>query len=389
MQQDRDDARAPAASAPVSEEDRFSRMIEALPTALVLVGADGRIELMNRQAERMFGYDHAALHGKPLEVLLPERFRTGHAGQRRAFAAQPSARAMGAGLDLIGQRADGSEFPLEVQVNPIDIDGVPMVMAGVLDISARRDSDRREKEHRILHDQELVRQRLDLERSNSDLEDFAYVASHDLKAPLRAIGHLVGWIREDIEATAGAQTLENLRLLQGRVARLQMLLDGLLAYSRVGRNRVMVEPVDIAELVHDIVTLLAPPPGFVVACEGDMGVIRTHRTPIRVVLENLITNGVKHHDRAEGRVGVAIRRVDAQTVEFRVSDDGPGIAERFHERIFVIFQTLESRDDVESSGIGLAIVKKKVQAHGGTVWVESKPPARGTSFVFTWQESPA
>lgn len=389
MHQDPDDARTPERLPPVSEEDRFSRMIEALPIALVLAGPDGRIELMNHQAERMFGYDRAALHGKPIEMLLPERLRTGHAGLRLDFVADPSARAMGAGLDLCGQRADGSEFPLEVRVNPIDVDGVPMVMAGVLDITARRDSERQEKARRILHDQELERQRRDLERSNTDLEDFAYVASHDLKAPLRAIGHLVGWIHQDIEATADAQTLEHLQLLQGRVTRLQMLLDGLLAYSRVGRSHVPVEPVDIAELVHGIVSLLVPPPGFVVACEGEMGVIRTHRTPIRVVLENLIGNGMKHHDRAEGRIGVAMRRVDEQTVEFRVSDDGPGIAERFHERIFVIFQTLESRDDIESSGIGLAIVKKKVQTHGGTIRVESAPPARGTSFVFTWRESAA
>jgi signal transduction histidine kinase len=113
--------------------------------------------------------------------------------------------------------------------------------------------------------------------------------------------------------------------------------------------------------------------------------IRSHRASILVVLQNLIGNAIKHHDRAEGRVTVSMRRVDG-VVEFRVSDDGPGIAPRFHDRIFVIFQTLASRDDVESSGIGLAIVKKRVEGHGGRIWVESAPPARGTTFVFTWKE---
>ncbi len=227
----------------------------------------------------------------------------------------------------------------------------------------------------------------DLERSNADLEEFAYAASHDLKAPLRAIGHLAQWIGEDLGAAANPDTVENLRMLQGRVARLQLLLDGLLAYSRVGRHTdAPVEDVDIAALVQDITAMLAPPPGFTVACEGEMPVIRTHRAPITVVLTNLIGNGVKHHDRSEGRITVAMRLQDG-VAEFRVSDDGPGIAPRFHDRIFVIFQTLASRDDVESSGIGLAIVKKKVQAHGGRIWVESAPPARGSVFVFTWNEA--
>ena len=165
-----------------------------------------------------------------------------------------------------------------------------------------------------------------------------------------------------------------------------MLLDGLLAYSRVGHTNLTVEDVDIGEVVREVVAMLAPPPGFVIACEGAMPVIRTHRVPIQVVLENLIGNALKHHDRTEGRITVSVRPVDGAT-EFRITDDGPGIAPQFHDRIFLMFQTLASRDDVESSGIGLAIVKKKVQTHGGRIWVESAPPARGTTFGFTWKES--
>ena len=167
---------------------------------------------------------------------------------------------------------------------------------------------------------------------------------------------------------------------------MQMLLDGLLAYSRIGHTNTTIEDVDIAEVIQEVVAMLGPPPGFVVACEGTMPVIRTHRVPIQRVLENLISNGLKHHDRAEGRITVAMRLADG-VAEFRVSDDGPGIAPRFHERIFMIFQTLVSRDEVESSGIGLAIVKKRVENHGGRISVESAPPARGTIFVFTWKET--
>jgi light-regulated signal transduction histidine kinase (bacteriophytochrome) len=229
--------------------------------------------------------------------------------------------------------------------------------------------------------------RRELERSNADLEQFAYAASHDLKAPLRAIDHLARWIEEDLGGTASPSTTENLKLLQGRVTRLQFLLEGLLTYSRVYRESyAAVEEINIEELVRDIVSLLAPAPGFVVTCEGDIPKIRTHRIAIETVLTNLISNGIKHHDRAEGCITVTMRLVDG-VAEFHVTDDGPGIAPRFHNRVFEIFQTLASRDDVEASGIGLAIVKKRVQANGGQIWIESAPPTRGTAFVFTWNEA--
>jgi PAS domain S-box-containing protein len=359
----------------LAAEDRFARVVEASPTALVLTGQSGRIEMVNGQAERMFGYDRSVLHGEPLELLLPQRFRHRHVGLRKGFFTAMSSRIMGEGQDLFGLRKDGTEFPLEIGLNPIDIDGEPMVLAGIIDVTAR---------HEIERDQE--RQRLELERSNADLEEFAYAASHDLKAPLRAISHLVQWIGDDIVATANAETLENLKLLQSRVARMQMLLDGLLAYSRVSQTDSAVEDVDTGEVVREIFSMLTPPPGFVLACEGTLPVIRTHRAPMQVVLENLIGNGLNHHDRTEGRIVVSARLADG-VAEFRVTDDGPGIATQFHDRIFLMFQTLASRDDVESSGIGLTIVKKKVQTHGGQIWVESAPPVRGTTFAFTWKES--
>lgn len=359
----------------LSVEDRFARVVEASPTALVLTGRSGRIEMVNGLAERMFAYNRTAMLGRPLEMLLPERFRDRHVGLRHGFFTAMSSRMMGEGRDLFGLRSDGTEFRLEIGLSPIDIDGEPMVLAGIIDVTARHQAER-EKEQ----------QRAELERSNADLEEFAYAASHDLKAPLRAISHLVQWIVDDIEPIANPETLENIKLLQGRVARMQMLLDGLLAYSRIGHTNTTIEDVDIAEVIQEVVAMLGPPPGFVVACEGTMPVIRTHRVPIQRVLENLISNGLKHHDRAEGRITVQARSVDEAT-EFRVTDDGPGIPPQFHDRIFLMFQTLASRDDVESSGIGLTIVKKKVQTHGGRIWVESAPPARGTSFIFTWKEA--
>jgi two-component system NtrC family sensor kinase len=224
------------------------------------------------------------------------------------------------------------------------------------------------------------------QRVEAEMHALIHVASHDLKAPLRSILHLAQWIGEDIGPAASPETTEHLRLLRGRVERLHILMDGLLVYLRAESGRSVVEQVDIAALVRDIAATLAPLPGFVVTCDGDLPVLRTRRTSIRVVLEHLIGNALKHHDRTNGRITVSARLNDA-IAEFRVSDDGPGIPPQFHDRIFVIFQTLAGRDEVESSGIGLAIVKKMVEGHGGRVWIESAPPARGSAFGFTWKGS--
>jgi len=365
----------PGAWPSLSAEDRFARVVEAVPTALVLIAPDGRIELINRQAERMFGYDRAELHGELLEVLMPERFRRAHPGLRRAFLADMSPRMMGEDRELLGLRKDGSEFPIEVGLNPMVVDDNTMVLAGIIDVTARRENEQARKQ-----------QRTELERSNADLEEFAYAVSHDLKAPLRGIAHLAQWIGEDVGAAASPETAENIKLLQGRVTRLQMLLDGMLAYARAGRADSTVEPVDVAEMVRDIAALLAPKPGFTIAFDGPCPPIRTYRAPLHTVLENLISNALKHHDRDAGRISVSMRLADGEA-EIRVADDGPGIAQKFHDRIFVIFQTLARRDEVETSGIGLAIVKKRITDNGGRIRVESAPPARGTTFVFTWKEA--
>ncbi len=355
--------------------ERFRLFVEAAPNAMVLIVANGKIEMVNGRTESMFGYSRAELLGRPIEMLLPERLRTVIEGPQSPFALSHRSRPIGLGHDLFGLRRDGTEFPAEIALNPIETEDGMLVLSVIVDITERRQLEREE-----------AQQRQDLERSNADLEEFAYVASHDLKAPLRAIAHLAQWIREDIEPSPSAETTVNIELLQGRVKRMQMLLDGLLAYSRLGRVNSPIEDVDIEELVRDIVAMLAPPPGFDVVWDGEVSVLRTRRMAIQVVLENLIANALKHHDRTEGRITVAMRLVDG-VAEFRVSDDGPGIPKRFHDRVFVIFQTLECRDDVETSGIGLAIVKRKVEGHGGHIRIESAPPARGTSFVFTWKQA--
>lgn len=236
--------------------------------------------------------------------------------------------------------------------------------------------------------EQRVRERTtELERSNRELDQFAYIASHDLKAPLRGIDHLANWITEDAGTLLPTPSLEHLAKLRGRIQRMDRLLDDLLLYSRVGRRDGAPEAVNTATLVKDIVNLLAPA-GFTVTVADDLPTLMTPRAPLEIVLRNIIDNAFKHHQRPqEGNVQISAL-AQGDFVEFCIKDNGPGIDAKFHERIFGVFQTLQPRDQVEGSGMGLALVKKTVEHRGGQVRVESML-GQGATFWFTWPKAPA
>ncbi|HYO58987.1 PAS domain-containing sensor histidine kinase [Archangium sp.] len=221
-----------------------------------------------------------------------------------------------------------------------------------------------------------------LERSNRELDQFAYVASHDLKAPLRGIANLSQWIEDDLKDVMIDETREQMRLLRGRVERMEALINGILDYSRAGRVRSRPEPVDVGRLLAECVELLAPTPVTHVEVASGMPTLRTERVPLQQVFLNLLGNAFKHAGKPDVRVRVEARQVDAFW-EFSVADNGPGIAPEYHERIWGIFQTLRARDELESTGIGLSVVKKIVEARGGRAWLESAL-GQGAIFRFTW-----
>ncbi len=228
----------------------------------------------------------------------------------------------------------------------------------------------------------IQRRQQELERSNRDLDQFAYVASHDLKAPLRAIATLAGWIEEDLQDQLTGDAKEQMRLLRSRVARMDALIEGVLHYSRVGRMEAEGEEVDVGELLEEVIELQAPPPGFTVAVDSEMPTITAKRLRLGQVFSNLINNAIKYHHRSVGRIDVRAERRDG-CYEFTVEDDGPGIAPEHHDRVFVMFQTLQPRDQIESTGLGLALVKKLVEEEGGKITLESEAGA-GARFRFIW-----
>jgi signal transduction histidine kinase len=229
--------------------------------------------------------------------------------------------------------------------------------------------------------EELAELTRSLERSNQELDQFAYIASHDLKAPLRAITTLSEWLEEDLADLVTDDSREHLRLLRGRVQRMTDLIDGILHYSRAGRVQ-QVQRVDVSAILSEVIELLAPPPDILIVVEQGMPILKTERVPLEQVLINLIGNAIKYTKCPNARVQVSVQEA-GRYYEFAIADNGPGIAPEYHEKIWVIFQRLEARDKVEGTGIGLSVVKKIVESRGGRVWVESEVGA-GATFRFTW-----
>ena len=228
---------------------------------------------------------------------------------------------------------------------------------------------------------ELERGNRALTRSNRELDEFAYAASHDLRAPLRSIANLADWLEEDLGDRLDATAHAHLDRMRGRVQRLERMVDALLRFARAGRDLVHVE-IDSARVFEQVVRELAPPPSARVVCEARLPALRGDPRALHEVLRQLIGNALVHAGREDVTVRVAAREV-ADGWELVVADDGRGIPEALHGRIWEMFETIEPRDRVDSSGLGLALVRKLVEASGGRTWVTS-PPVGGVAFHLTW-----
>lgn len=253
----------------------------------------------------------------------------------------------------------------------------------IMDISTRKETEAQLRSLTATLERRVEERTAELARSNHDLDRFAYVASHDLSAPLRAIMQLSSWVLEDVAELLPEQSYQHLLRLQQRAERMDQLLRDLLLYSRAGRKHEHSTMVDTAELLRDIELTVSLPPGFNLVTDGPMPTFWTERAPLALVFRNLIGNAIKHHHRPEVGIVRIAAQLDAPWIVFTVSDNGPGIAAEFHQRIFEMFQTLRPRDVVEGSGMGLAIVKKTVESFNGTITVNSAL-GQGSTFRFTW-----
>ena len=349
-------------------DTRFRAVVESAPSGMVMIDRTGKIILVNREIERLFGHTRDELLGQPIELLVPARLRERHPGHRADFFANPQTRAMGAGRDLYGVRKDGTEVPVEIGLNPIETDEGTFVLASVVDITERK---RAENE---------------LRRSNEELERFAYVASHDLQEPLRMVGSYVQLLAKRYQGKLDADADDFIGFAAQGAMRMQRLIEDLLAFSRLGTRGATPVPTEAGTALDSALA------GLKLATD-EAGATITH-DPLPTVLAdpgqlehlfaNLVGNALKFRGPEPPRVHIGASQDGAPGGRwlFSVRDNGIGIDPQYFERIFVIFQRLHERDAYPGTGIGLAICKKIVERHGGRVWVESAP-GRGATFLFT------
>ncbi len=271
------------------------------------------------------------------------------------------------------ETANGTLIDVRTKGVPVIENGrVPYLKGVFQDISKEKEAERQLKEYTG-----------DLERINKELDQFAYIVSHDLKAPLRAINNLSMWIEEDLEGKLEGETKYQFQLLRGRVSRLEDLINGILSYSRAGRIKVNPTKVDVGQLVFGIIEMLSPPAQYQITVQDNLPVINAEKIALEQIFSNLISNAIKYNgSNPEPTIKITCEEEGAW-YKFGVADNGQGIEPEYHEKIFVIFQTLEARDKVEGTGVGLAIVKKIVEEKDGKVWVESAK-GEGAHFYFTW-----
>jgi PAS domain S-box-containing protein len=353
-------------------DEQFRQLLEAAPDAIVIVGPQGEILLANRMTETLFGYMRDELIGQPVELLIPARFREGHHVHRDDYVKRAHTRPMGSGLELFASRKDGSEFPVEISLSPLQTPSGMLVTAVVRDISERKQAQQALQQHAA-----------ELERSNAELEQFAYVASHDLQEPLRMITSYSQLLERRYRDKLDGDALEFIDYVVDGARRMQELINDLLAYSRVGTRGREFEAVDMEAVLRRVLGNLqfAIEEQHAVISHDPLPRVMADGLQLVQLLQNLISNAIKFHGEAPPKVHISAE-IENQEVRFCVRDEGIGFEPQYAERIFQVFQRLHSKGKYPGTGIGLAICKKIVERHGGRIWVESAP-GHGAKFYFS------
>jgi PAS domain S-box-containing protein len=359
----------------------FATLLESAPDAMVVSDRSGNVVFANSQTERLFGYPREALLGKSLGVLVPTELR-----QRPRH---PADAPVTTSVEADARRADGSAVPVEIKLRRIETDDGPLLTSALRDITDRR---RAEAEIRHLNadlERRVVERTRELERSNADLEQFAYVASHDLQEPLRAVASFTQLLARRYRDRLDGDALRFIDRTGAAVVRMQALIRDLLAYSRVGTRASGFLPTACEQVLNDVLDDLQTAVGETgaVVSHDPLPTVAADASQLRQLFQNLVGNAIKFRGDAPPRVHITARR-DGGLWRFAVSDNGIGIDAEYRDRVFVIFQRLHSRRDYPGTGVGLAICKKIVERHGGRIWIESGPE-RGTIVRFDLPALPA
>jgi PAS domain S-box-containing protein len=361
-------------------EEQFRAAVEAAPSAMIMVRDDGRIALANAKTEELFGYPCDELVGEPIEKLVPKARHDAHRRLRADFLARPQAGVMGSGRSVWAVRRDGSEVPVEVILTPVRRGAGLHVLASVTDLSERR---RQSDDVRRLN-LELERKIAELKTTNEELEGFSYSVSHDLRAPLRAIHGYTRMLVEDHGPQLDGDARRLIDVVATNANQMGRLIDDLLALSRLGRCARAVGPVDLRGMAGSIVQQLRErDPDRAVSVEiGTLPEVEGDPGMLRQLFVNLVGNAWKFTTKTAGaRITLDSTMRDGERVYF-VRDNGAGFDPAYTDKLFGVFQRLHTSDEFEGNGIGLVIVRRIVQRHGGRVWAEGGVGA-GATFFFT------
>jgi PAS domain S-box-containing protein len=384
-------------------EAKFRGLLDSAPDAMIGVNPDGSIVFANLQAEALFGYSRDELLGQQMEMLLPERVRERHVQHRELFAAQPKTRPMGAGLELSARHRDGSEFPVEISLSTLETQESRIVSAAIRDISDRKRAQREiealnvelrqandELESRVAErTAALATQTATLKATNDELEAFSYSVSHDLRAPLRAIDGFAKLLAARYSSELSEEGQRYLEKVRTGAKQMGQLIDGLLAFSRLQRQALVRAPVDLAALVRNVWEEFTPDWAgrdieFVVE---DLPRANADARLIRHVLSNLLSNSIKYtRTRTPARITIGAEQPAGAEPVYVISDNGVGFDMRYADKLFQVFQRMHRAEEFEGTGIGLALVARIIDRHGGRVWANAEPDG-GATFYFTLGQS--
>lgn len=348
----------------LADEKKFRALVDAAPDATVIVDENGIIRMINRQAERMFGYAGEDMLQQPVEMLIPADLRQRHQSHRENFIKTAHVRAMGTGIELFAVRKDGSNIPVEISLSPIQTDEGMLVSAAVRDITLRKNLEN------------------ELKKSNSELEAFTYSVSHDLRAPLRGIIGFTAILEEDYASQLDEAARRITGVIKSNTLRMGQLIDDLLAFSRMGRKELQKVKVDMDVLVSEVIREMEITGHSVNWHIEHLPQVQADLATIRQVWANLLGNAVKYSaQKPDPQITIGTYSQPGYQVFF-VKDNGVGFDNKYKDKLFRVFQRLHTEEEFQGTGVGLALVEKIVTRHGGAVWAEGFI-TRGATFFFS------